>query len=48
MHYLVGYAQMIYSSNRNECTINFITKVNPMLGIENEDFKIIYKFGGIE
>ena len=39
---------MIYSSNRNECTINFITKVNPMLGIENEDFKIIYKFGGIE
>ena len=29
MNYLVGYAQLKYSSNRKFCTINFITKVNP-------------------
>jgi hypothetical protein len=42
MHYLVGYAQLKYSSNRQSCTITFITKVNPILGTENEDYKIIY------
>ena len=45
MHYLVGYAQLIYSKNKKQCTINFITKVNPELGIEGIDYKIIYKFG---
>ena len=45
MHYLVGYAQLIYSENRKQCTLNFITKVNPELGIEGTDYKIIYKFG---
>ena len=28
MHYLVGYAQLKYSSDRKICTINFITRVN--------------------
>ena len=45
MHYLVGYAQLKYSSDGKRCTITFITKVNPILGIENEDYKILYKFG---
>ena len=48
MNYLVGYTQLIYSKDRNSCTINFITKVNPKLGIEGIDYKIIYKFGEIE
>ena len=29
MSYLVGYAQLKYSSDRKICTINFIIKVNP-------------------
>ena len=48
MHYLLGYAQLKYSNNRKTCNITFITKVNPKLGIENEDYKIIYKFGEIK
>ena len=48
MHYLVGYAQLKYSQDRKSCTITFITRVNPILGVKNEDYKIIYKFGEIE
>ena len=44
MHYLVGYAQWKYSSDRKFCTINFITKVNPNIN----NYKIIYKFGDRE
>ena len=45
MHYLVGYIQLIYSENQTECTINIITKVNPKLGIEGIDYRLLYKFG---
>ena len=45
MHYLVGYAQLLYSSDKKECRINFITKVNPKLGKEGKDYKILYTFG---
>ena len=45
MHYLVGYAQLKYSYDRKMCTIKIITRVNPKLGKEGEDYKIIYKFG---
>ena len=48
MNYLVGYTQLIYSKDRSSCTINFITKVNPILGNEGIDYKIKYKFGEIE
>ena len=48
MHYLVGYAQLKYSQDKKKCTINFITKVNPILGKENIDYKIFYTFGDIE
>ena len=48
MHYLVGYAQQKYSSDKKSCTITFIIKVNPKLGIEGQDYKILYKFGDIE
>ena len=44
MHYLVGYAQLIYSSDKKECTITFITRVNPELGEEGKDYKILYSF----
>ena len=45
MNLFVGYAQQKYSSNRLSCTINFITFVNPKLGILGTDYKILYKFG---
>jgi alpha-amylase len=48
MHYLVGYAQLLYSSDKKKCTINFITKVNPELGTEGTDYKILYTFGETE
>ena len=48
MNYLVGYTQLLYSEDRNSCIINFITKVNPKLGIEGKDYKIKYKFDEIE
>jgi len=48
MNYLVGYTQLLYSEDRKSCVINFITKVNPKLGIEGYDYKIKYKFGEIE
>ena len=48
MHYLVGYAQLKYSSDRKSCNVIFYTRVNPKLGKQNEDYKINYKFGDIE
>ena len=44
MHYLVGYAQLKYSSDKQICTITFVTKVNPELS----NYQIIYKFGDRE
>lgn len=51
MAYLVGYAQLKYSSNKTICNITFITKTNTeklekILFIDN--YKIIYTFGEIE
>ena len=48
MHYLVGYAQLLYSSDKKVCTINFITRVNPKLGTEGTDYKIVYSFDNTE
>ena len=48
MHYLVGYAQLLYSSDKKVCTINFITRVNPELGTEGSDYKILYSFDNTE
>ena len=48
MHYLVGYAQLLYSSDKKVCTINFITRVNLKLGTAGTDYKILYTFGTIE
>ena len=48
MHYLVGYAQLLYSSDKRVCTINFITRVNPKLGTEGINYKILYTFGTTE
>ena len=48
MHYLVGYARLLYSSNKTICNITFITKVNPELGTYGDNYKILYSFGIIE
>jgi alpha-amylase len=48
MHYLVGYTQLLYSSDKRVCTINFITRVNPKLGTEGVDYKILYTFDTTE
>ena len=48
MHYLVGYAQLQYSLDKQICTIKFITKINPKLGKEGENYYIRYTFGNIE
>ena len=48
MHYLVWYSQLLYSADQKACTINFITRVNPKLGKEGTDYKILYKFGETE
>ena len=45
MHYIVGYDQLLYSSDKKVCTINFITRVNPKLGEEGKDYKLLYTFG---
>ena len=42
MHYLVGYARTEYSADRKSATVIFETKVNPILGIINQDYKINY------
>ena len=44
MHYLVGYAQLKYSSDKQICTITFVTRVNPELS----NYQILYKFGDRE
>ena len=48
MRYLVGYSQLLYSSDKRVCTINFITRVNPILGTEGVDYTILYTFGTTE
>ena len=48
MHYFVGYAQLKYSNDLQSCEITFYSKVNPILGTINQDYKIIYKFVDIE
>ena len=48
MNLLVGYSQLLYSSDKKVCTINFITRVNPKLGKEGVDYKIIYTFDKTE
>ena len=48
MHYLVGYTQLKYSSDKNYCTIKIITKVNPKLGEEGKDYYFIYNYGDNE
>ena len=49
MHYLVGYAQLKYNSEKTSCTIKFINFIND-LKLSSEgitDYKMIYKFGDI-
>ena len=48
MHYIVGYVQYTYSSDRNSCTLKFITKINPKLGTEGVDYYLLYTFGDVE
>ena len=48
MSLLVGYAQLLYSSDKKVCTINFITKVNPKLGTKGTNYKILYTFDQTE
>jgi len=48
MSLLVGYAQLLYSSDKKVCTINFITKVNPKLGTQGTYYKILYTFDQTE
>ena len=44
MHYLVGYPQLKYSSDRNSCEITIITYKNP----HSSGTKLIYTFGSEE
>ena len=48
MNLLVGYAQLKYTQDKNTCTINFITRVNPKLGTKDIDYKILYTFDQTE
>ena len=48
MNLLVGYAQIKYAQDKNSCTINFITRVNPKLGTEGVDYKVLYTFDKTE
>ena len=49
MNYLVGYAQLKYSSNKTYCNITFITRINEeKLSQLNINYNILYKFGEIE
>ena len=45
MHYLVGYVQLLYLQDKRTCILNFITRVNPVLGTKGTDYKILYTFG---
>ena len=40
MRYLVGWAELTYNTAKTRCTIKFNTRVNPDLGIEDEDYVI--------
>ena len=46
MNLIVGYSQLLYSSDKKVCTVTFITKVNPKVGTEGKDYQIIYYFDG--
>ena len=48
MNLLVGYAQLKYTQDKKQCTINFITRVNPKLGTKDQDYKILYTFDQTE
>ena len=48
MNLLLGYAQLKYSQDKNQCKITFITRVNPKLGTEGVDYKILYTFDQTE
>jgi len=48
MNLLVGYAQLKYSQDKQTCTLNFYTRVNPKLGEKDVDYKILYTFDGYE
>jgi len=48
MRYLVGWAELTYNTAKTRCTIKFNTRVNPDLGIEDEDYVIYYTFGNFE
>ena len=45
MHYLVGYVQLLYTQDKRSCILNFKTRVNPKLGTQGTDYKILYTFG---
>ena len=48
MGFFVGYARLNYSSNKDRCSITFITRINPKVGKEGIDYYILYKFGAEE
>ena len=48
MHYLVGYVQLLYTQDKRSCILNFKTRVNPKLGTQGTDYKILYTFGSKE
>ena len=49
MHYLVGYAQLKYNSEKTSCTVNIITFINIQKLQEKlgTNYKLQYKFGNI-
>ena len=40
MRYLVGWAELKYNTKKTRCQVKFHTKVNPDLGIKDEDYYI--------
>ena len=48
MRYLVGWAELSYNAAKTRCTIKFNTRVNPDLGVQDEDYIIYYTFGNFE
>ena len=50
MHYLVGYAQFKYFSNKTSCNITLITKINTerIISDFSSDYKLLYNFNDNE
>ena len=48
MRYIVGWIELSYNAAKTRCTVTFNTKVNPDLGIEGDDYHILYTFGDYE